>query len=64
MHLGYGSGDCSIAGCNVESPWLLSTLVQHTHAHLSLLHLEFSVSHQTLFVYFSIFFDKVLLLLI
>jgi hypothetical protein len=39
MHLGYGSGDCSIASCNVESPWPLSTLVptslQHmiTHSH-------------------------------
>lgn len=57
MHLGYGSGDCSIAGCTVESPWLLSTLVQHTHAHLSVLHLELSVSYETLFVHIPILFD-------
>ena len=51
MHLGYGSGDCSIAGCTVESPWLLSTLVQHTDAHLSVLHLELSVSYETLCIF-------------
>jgi len=59
MHLGYGSGDCSIAGCTVESPWLLSTLVQHTHAHLSVLHLELSVSYETLFVHIPILSDNV-----
>jgi len=59
MHLGYGSGDCSIAGCTVESPWLLSTLVQNTHAHLSVLHLELSVLYETLFVQIPILFDNV-----
>ena len=59
MHLGYGSDDCSIAGCNVVSPWLLSTLEQHKYTHLSLLHLEFSVSCQTCSVHFSVLFDNV-----
>jgi hypothetical protein len=59
MHLGYGSGDCSIAGCTVESPCLLSTLVQHTRAHLSVLYLELSVSYETLFVHIPILFDNV-----
>ena len=43
----------------MESPWLLSTLVQHTHAHLSVLHLELSVSYETLFVHIPILSDNV-----